>query len=63
MKKLITIGIALAVIIAAAILLFKLISGAIGIISGLINAVLAIVIIAACVAIVIWMFRFASKHK
>lgn len=63
MSKLIAAGIILAAIIAAAVLLFKIISGAIGLIGGLLNSVLAIVIIAACVAIVIWMFRFASKHR
>lgn len=63
MKKIIAAGIILTVIIASAVILFKLISGAIGLISGLLNVVLGLGIIAACVAIVIWMFRFASRHK
>lgn len=63
MKKLIAAALLLAVIIAAAVLLFKIISGAIGIISGLLNAVLALAIIAATIFIVVWMFRYASRHK
>ncbi len=44
-------------------LLIKLISGAVSIITGLLNAVIALVVIAALVIIVIWMFRYASRHK
>ena len=63
MKKLITFGVILAIIISAAAILFKIVSGAIGLISGLLNAVLAIAVIVATLLIVIWMFRFASKNK
>ena len=63
MKKLIAAGLVLALIIVFASLVFKLISGAIGIISGLLNTVLAIVVIAATVFIVLWMFKYASKNK
>ena len=39
------------------------ISGAIGLLGGLIDAVLGLLVIIALLAIVIWMFRYAAKSK
>ena len=48
---------------ALAALLIKLVSGAVSVITGILNTVIALIVIAALVIIVIWMFRYASKHK
>lgn len=52
-----------AVCIGILVLAFKLISGAFGLLGGLIDAVLGLLVIIALVAIVIWMFAYAAKHK
>lgn len=54
---------ALAVIVGAVRLLSKLIGGLLGLATGVLNTVLGIVVILALVAIVIWMFAYASKKK
>ena len=50
-----------ALVIGAAVLLVKLISGALKLVGGLLNAVLGIAVVLALVAIVVWMFRYAKK--
>ena len=49
-------------IIALAAIMIKLISGAVVFISGALNAILALAVIAALVVIVIWMFSYAKRH-
>ncbi len=61
--KLILLGIVLAIVVSAIILLFKIVAGAIGLIGGFINAVLGVVVIVATLLIILWMFRYASKNK
>ena len=61
-KKLVYAILAAAVAIALVVLLVKIVSGAFGLLSGAVNAVLGIAVVAALVVIVIWMFRYASKH-
>jgi len=50
-------------IIALATIMIKLISGAVVFISGALNAILALAVIAALVVIVIWMFSYSRKNK
>lgn len=50
-------------IIGALILIFKLISGAVGIIGGFFNLILGLVVIIALIVIVIWMFSYAKRNK
>ena len=52
-----------ALVIGAVILLIKLISGAMSVVSGLFNTVLGIVVILALIAIVVWMFSYAKRKK
>lgn len=52
-----------AVAVGIIVLAFKLISGAIGLLGGLIDAVLGLLVILALVAIVVWMFKYAAKSK
>lgn len=47
----------------AVVLVAKLIAGAASIITGTFNAILGLVVIIALVIIVVWMFRYARKHK
>ena len=61
--KLFILGIILAIVISAIILLFKLVAGAISLIGGLINTVLGITVIVATLLIILWMFKYASKNK
>ena len=49
--------------ILAFVLVAKLIAGAASIITGAFNAILGLVVIIALVIIVVWMFRYARKHK
>ena len=63
MKKFIVPGIVLAIGAAIAFFFFKVIAGAIGIISSFINAVITVVIVCATLLIVFWMFAYASKKK
>ena len=50
------------VAIALIVLLIKVVSGAFTLLSGAVNAVVVIAVILALVVIVVWMFRYASKH-
>ena len=51
-----------AVAIALVVLLVKIVSGAFGLLSGAVNAVLGIVVVAALVLIVLWMFSYARRR-
>ena len=61
-KKLIYAILAAAVAIALVVLLVKIVSGAFGLLSGAVNAVLGIAVVAARVVIVVWMFAYARRH-
>lgn len=63
MKKIVTLVISSLVIIGLFVLVIKLIGGALGLVSGLFNAILGIAVVLALVAIVIWMFKYAAKGK
>ncbi len=52
--------IALALLIAAVVFVVRLIGG---LVTGAFNLVLGIVVVAALVAIVAWMFWYAARHK
>ena len=58
-KKLVYAILTAAVAIALVVLLVKIVSGAFGLLSGAVNAVLGIVVVAALVMIVLWMFSYA----
>ena len=60
MSKYLILAGAAAVFIVVAVMAVKLVTGIIG---GLFNAVLGIVVVLALVAIVIWMFAYAGKNK
>ncbi|MBR1455524.1 MAG: hypothetical protein IJ594_00010 [Oscillospiraceae bacterium] len=49
------------VVIICVSILFRLITGAISLVSGLANAVLGIVVVVALVLIVLWMFHYAKS--
>ena len=61
-KKLVYAILAAAVAIALVVLLVKIVSGAFGLLSGAVNAVLGIAVVAALVVIVVWMFAYARRH-
>ena len=61
--KLVGAVVVLAAVIGVTVLAVRLVSGAISLVGGLIQAVLGIAVLAALVAIVIWMFSYAKKHK
>ena len=61
-KKLIYAALAALVAIALIVLLIKVVSGAFTLLSGAVNTVIGVMVILALVVIVIWMFRYASKH-
>lgn len=61
-KKLVYAILAAAVAIALVVLLVKIVSGAFGLLSGAVNAVLGIAVVAALVVIVIWMFAYAKRR-
>ena len=44
-------------------LIIKLISGAVLVITGAFNAVLGLIVIAALIVIVVWMFSYAKKNR
>ena len=62
MKTLLKACIIIALIIAVTLVLFKIIAGAFGVISSLINTILAAIVMIALLVIIIWMFRFAKKQ-
>ena len=61
-KKLVYAILAAAAAIALAVLLGKIVSGAFGLLSGAVNAVLGIAVVAALVVLVVWMFAHARRH-
>ena len=61
-KKLVYAILAAAAAIALAVLLGKIVSGAFGLLSGAVNAVLGIAVVAALAVIVVWMFASAKRH-
>ena len=63
MKKYIVPGIILAIGATIAVIFFKIIAGAIGIISSFLNAVITVAIVTATLLIVFWMFAYVSKKK
>ena len=63
LKKFIPAILLLAVLALAAVLVIKLLSGAVTIVTGAFNAVLGIGVLLALVLIVLWMFSYAKKHK
>lgn len=63
LKKFIPAILLLAVLVLAAVLVMKLLSGAVTIVTGAFNAVLGIGVLLALVLIVLWMFSYAKKHK
>ena len=56
-------ALALLVVAGGIILAVKLISAAASVANGLLNTILGILVILALVVIVIWMFRYAGKHR
>ena len=63
LKKFIPAILLLAVLALAAVLVMKLLSGAVTIVTGAFNAVLGIGVLLALVLIVLCMFSYAKKHK
>ena len=61
-KKLVYAILTAAVAIALVVLLVKIVSGAFGLLSGAVNAVLGIVVVAALGMIVLWMFSYARRR-
>ncbi len=53
---------AAAVAIALIVLLIKVVTGAFALLSGAFNAVLGVAVVIALIVIVVWMFRYASRH-
>ena len=49
------------VVICCVSILFKLITGAISLVSGVANFVLGVIIVVALVLIVLWMFHYAKR--
>ena len=44
-------------------IIIKLISGAVMVITGAFNAILGLAVVAALIAIVVWMFSYAKKNR
>lgn len=63
MSKYIVYALVTAAVVAAIVLVVKIISGAITLISGLFNVILGVIVVLAVIALVVWMFRYAAKHK
>lgn len=62
-KSIVFTVISAAVLIAGVILAVKLLRGAVTIVSGAFNAILGIAVILALLLIILWMFRYARKHR
>ena len=62
-KDISRIVVVLAVVIFVGMLAVKLISGAVTLVSGLFNTVLGILLILGLIALVVWMFAYAKKHR
>ena len=61
-KKIVYAALAALIAIALIVLLIKIVSGAFTLLNGTFNTVIGLIVIIALVVIVIWMFRYASKH-
>ena len=61
-KRLLAAAAVAAVVIGLIVLLVKIVSGAFALLSGAVNAVLGLAVVAAMVVIVVWMFRYARKQ-
>lgn len=61
--KIVACAAGVAVAVGIIVLAVKLISGAIALLGGLIDAVLGFIVIITLVAIVMWMFRYAARSK
>ena len=61
-KKIVYAALAALVAIALIVLLIKVVSGAFTLLNGTFNTIIGLIVIIALVVIVIWMFRYASKH-
>ena len=63
LKKLLRAAIPIVLLVLAAIIVIRLITGAFRLVGGALNTILGIVVVLALVAIVIWMFSYAKKKK
>ncbi len=63
MGKVTSIVLVVLLIVGAVTLGGKLISGAISLVSGLLNTLLGLAVIIALIVIVVWMLKYAAKHK
>ncbi len=61
--KILLIVAAAAVLIALVGLAVKIVTNLFGLVGGLLNAVLGLLVLLALAALVIWMFRYAAKNK
>jgi len=61
-NKLIFTALAALVAIGLIVLLIKVVSGTFALLSGAVNAVVGVAVVIALIVIVIWMFRYASRH-
>lgn len=61
-KKIVYAALAALIAIALIVLLIKIVSGAFTLLNGTFNTIIGLIVIIALVVIVIWMFRYASKH-
>lgn len=55
--------VALALIVGVVKIIAKIVTGAFGLVSGLLNTILAVVVIVALIVIVCWMFSYAAKKN
>jgi len=63
MGKVTSIVLVVLLIVGAVTLGGKLLSGAISLVSGLLNTLLGLAVIIALIVIVVWMLKYAAKHK
>ena len=61
-KKIVYAALAALIAIALIVLLIKIVSGAFTLLNGTFNTIIGLIVIIALVVIVIWMFRYASRH-
>ena len=61
-KKSLYVILAAAVVIGLLVLLIRIVSGAVCVVSSGFNAVLGLAVVIALVIIVIWMFAYAKRH-
>lgn len=61
-KKIVYAALAALIAIALIVLLIKIVSGAFTLLNGTFNTIIGLIVIIALVVIVVWMFRYASRH-